>query len=364
LTANLAFDYPTPASIAAHLLATVPSLSGDRASPPAASEKPEGAPAKTADAPPPARDASATQSLVATAAPRPLAVSSPRGVDQVTSIPMGERWFADGFRVIPTPAGFAQRSVDMTRATEALALLAEAGIRGTFTHLLVRAAGLVLARNPRLHETIVGYRRITPGSADIGLSMLGQTTYAPVVVLPGVERIALRDLVDVVSETTAAGRVKEARDLVNLRRVGWMTPFGFFRRFVIRMLQKSFWFRRRIVGTFQVTSVPTVDSVVPLQFYAGSILSSGRVHNAAVAVDGRIEVRPMLTLTICTDHATVDASRAAALLHEIAQVLEGDELVDEARVAPAASTPMLTDGLHDGERPEGTADALPESKSA
>jgi hypothetical protein len=33
---------------------------------------------------------------------------------------MGERWLADGFRVIPVASGFAQRTVDMTRATEAL----------------------------------------------------------------------------------------------------------------------------------------------------------------------------------------------------------------------------------------------------
>jgi hypothetical protein len=88
------------------------------------------------------------------------------------------------------------------------------------------------------------------------------------------------------------------------------------------------------------------------------------VQNTAVAVDGRIEVRPTLTLTICSDHATVDASRAAAILHEIAQVLEGDELVEEARVPPVASTPTLTDGSHDSTRSDVAHDAIPQSKSA
>ena len=283
----------------------------------------------------------------------------PQGIDRVTSIPMGERWLADGFREIPTPASFGQLTVDMTQATRAVRLLTDSGVRATFTHLLVRAAALALARNPMLHETVVGYRRITPGSVDIGLSMLGQTTYAPVVVLPAVERVALRDLVDVVASTTAAARVKESRDLANLRRVGWMTPFAFFRRFVIRLLQRSFWFRRRMVGTFQITSVPSVDSAVPLQFYAGSILSCGRVQSAAVAVDGRVEVRPTVTLTICAGHAAGDAFRAASLLHAIAQVLEGDALVEEARVAPAASTPLLPHTAHD--EPAGEDVARPKS---
>ena len=364
LTANLAFDYPTPALIAAHLLASVPSLSGGSAPAPSAPALPNGTADKASASPVLMADASPSKAMVQAGPARVVALRTPAGVDQITTIPMGERWLADGFRVIPTPASFAQRAVDMTRATQALALLAQGGVRGTFTHLIVRAAALVLARNPKLHETIVGYRKITPGSADIGLSMLGQTTYAPVVVLPAVEQVPLRDLVGVVAEATTAARAKEAVDLVNLQRVGWMTPFGFFRRFVIRMLQRSFWFRRRLVGTFQVTSVPTADSTIPLQFYAGSILSSGQVQNTAVAVDGRIEVRPTLTLTICSNHATVDASRAAAILHEIAQVLEGDELVEEARVPPVASAPMLTDGSHDAKRSDGVLEAVAQSKSA
>jgi pyruvate/2-oxoglutarate dehydrogenase complex dihydrolipoamide acyltransferase (E2) component len=269
------------------------------------------------------------------------ALPPPRTVDQIDTIPMGERWLTDGFRVIPTPAAFAQRTVDMTRATAALGALGEGGLRGTFTHLMVRAAALALARNPRLHQSVVGYRRLTPRSADIGLSMAGQTTYAPVVVLPAVDRIPLRELVAVVEAATSAARTKEAVDLRNIRRIGWMMPFAFFRRFVIRMLQKSFWFRRRLVGTFQVSSVPTVDTAVPLQFYASSILGSGRVQDSAVVIDGRIVVRPTVVLTICLDHATIDIARAGALLNEIAAILEGEELVEEARMAAPASTPAL-----------------------
>jgi len=365
LPANLAFDYPTPALIAAHLLATIPGLSGSAAAPQRpASGKQNGAPERPAPSLAPVSKAAPSTALTRPASAQPPAPLPPRGVDQVTTIPMGERWLADGFRVIPTPSSFAQRAIDMTRATKALAILAESGVRGTFTHLLVRASALALARNPKLRETIVGYRKITPGSVDIGLSMVGQTTYAPVVVLPAVERIPLHDLVKVVADATHAARLKETRDLVNLRRVGWMTPFGFFRQFVIRMLQGSFWFRRRIVGTFQVTSVPTVDSAVPLQFYAGSILSSGRVRNTAVAIDGRIEVRPMLVVTICSDYATVDGMRAAALLNEIAQILEGDDLVEEARVPPLVSTPALTEGVRAAATSEGVLGAAQESKSA
>ncbi len=337
LPAKLAFDHPTPVAMAKFLLAEVPSLAGKTGPAETTDPKANGGLEKVAAAPPP-QSAVAPLSLPSPAAPT---AELARPADQIDTIPMGERWLADGFRVIPTAGGFAQRMVDMTHATKALRALGEAGLHGTFTHVVVRAAALALARNPRLHESVIGYRKLTPGAVDIGLSMAGQTTYAPVVVLPAVDQTSLRALVDVVGTATAAARVKEAHDLQNLRRVGWMTPFGFFRRFVIRMLQKSFWFRRRIAGTFQVTSVPTADAGIPLQFYAGSILSFGRVRSSVVAVDGGVEVRPMLCLTICVDHVTMDGMRAGALLSEIASVLESEELVDEARGAASEQRPVL-----------------------
>jgi acyl transferase domain-containing protein/NADPH:quinone reductase-like Zn-dependent oxidoreductase/NAD(P)-dependent dehydrogenase (short-subunit alcohol dehydrogenase family)/acyl carrier protein len=339
LPANLAFDHPTPAAIAKYLLAHVPSLADatvtatvetSRVAQNGSAEN--GSAEKAVLAPPRALDELAVPAAASTPAapPRPALA---RPADVIDTIPMGERWLADGFRVIPAAGGFAQGMVDMTRATAAINALGEAGLRGTFTHILVRAAALALARNPRLHQSIIGYRKLTPGAVDIGLSMAGQTTYAPVVVLPAVDRTPLRALIGVVEEAITAARLKETVDLANMRRVGWMTPFGFFRRFVIRWLQSSFWFRRRIVGTFQVSSVPTVDAAVPLQFYAGSILSFGRVRSTVVAIDGRIETRPMLSITICVEHVAMDSTRAAALLNAIAALLEGEELVDEAREA-------------------------------
>ncbi len=329
LPANLAFAHPTPAAIARYLVSEVPSLAGTSAAPGSPPTEQNGGVSKSSPLPVPPPSAKPL-ALSAPLAPVPLPTGSS---DQIETIPMGERWLADGFRVIPTLGGFAQRMVDMTHATAALTALADAGLQPSFTHVLLRAAALALSRNPRLHQSVVGYRKLTPGSVDIGLSMLGQTNYAPVVVLPSVDRTTLPALVGVVEAATAAARLKETVDLRNMRRIGWITPFGFFRRFVIRALQKSFWFRRRLVGTFQVSSVPTVDAAVPLQFYSGSILSFGRVRASVVAVEGRIEIRPMLSLTICVEAVSMDSTRAAALVNAIAAVLESPELVDEARAA-------------------------------
>jgi pyruvate/2-oxoglutarate dehydrogenase complex dihydrolipoamide acyltransferase (E2) component len=230
----------------------------------------------------------------------------PRAVgDRIETLPLGERWFPDAFHLIPGPGGFALRLVDMTHAMEALRLLRDAGVRATVTHLVVRAAALALARNPELHQIVCNYRRLTPGAVDIGLSMAGQTTYAPVVVLPEADKQRLAELVPRTNAAVAAAREKEIRDLEDIRKKGWWVPFGFMRRFLLRIFQKTFWFRRKLAGTFQVSCLPNVDVISSFLFYTGSILGAGQVSDRVIAVDGQAVVRPTVWLTICVDHASM-----------------------------------------------------------
>jgi hypothetical protein len=272
--------------------------------------------------------------------PRPAAGDA--SVDSIDRTPLGERWLPDAFDVMRGPGGFALRLVDMTQAKAALRVLRERGVPATVTHLIVRAAALALARNPELHRIVCNYRQLTPGAVDIGLSMAGETTYAPVVVLPSADTKPLSVLVAAANETIALAREKERRDLENIRRRGWLVPFGFLRRFILRRLQKTLWFRRKLVGTFQVSCLPTVDIVASFLFYTGSILGAGGVRDRVVAIDGLAVVRPTLWLTICVDHCAMDGRGAGKLLKAIEGILQGDELLREASDAsgaPARSLP-------------------------
>ncbi len=262
----------------------------------------------------------------------PLATAAPR-TDRVERVPLGWRWINDAFEVAPVVGGFGMLLADMTNAKAALRILRDGKIPATMTHLIVRAAALALARNPECHRIVANYRRVFPANVDIGLSMVGQTTYAPVVVLAAADQKPLSALIPAIIEAVDIAAEKEIRDLEQMRRQFWLIPFGFMRKFILRWLNKSIWFRRKVAGTFQVSTVPGVDAFGSLLFYASCGLTTGSVRDRVVAVDGQAVVRPTMWLTLAGDHAAMDGVAGATLIVAIKDTLEGDDLVKEAREA-------------------------------
>jgi pyruvate/2-oxoglutarate dehydrogenase complex dihydrolipoamide acyltransferase (E2) component len=266
----------------------------------------------------------------------PASPAPPVGApDQIDRLPHGERWFIDGFAVIPTPGGLMSRLCDATHVQSTLAALRAAGLAATYTHIFVRAIALALLRQPSAHQIVCGYRRLRPGTVDIGLSVAGQTNYAPVLVIPRASERALPDLVQFLTDAVPATREKEARDLAGMNRNGWIIPIGAVRRFILRLLQRTFWFRRRLIGTFQVTCLPQVDQVWPVLIYSGAAIGVGRVTDRVLAIAGQPTVRPTVCLTVTFDHQTMDGRIAGDLLAEVARILESDELLRETRAHPS-----------------------------
>lgn len=218
--------------------------------------------------------------------------------DCIERIPLGHRWINDAFDVAPTAGGFAVGIVDMTQAKLARRILREARIPATITHLIVRACAIALARNPRLHQIVCNYQRVTPGTVDIGLSQAGQTTYAPVVVLAAANQKTLPELIPSIIDACDAAMDRELVDLERMRRWLWLVPFGFLRRFVLRRLRASFRFRRGLAGTFQVSVLP-VEFFAPFLFYTGSVLAAGAMRDRIVVCDGKPVVRPTMYISLC-----------------------------------------------------------------
>jgi hypothetical protein len=264
---------------------------------------------------------------------RPEGQSQNAPAHQIDRIPFGERWLPDAWELFHVPGGFGLQLADMTQVKKAVRILRDAKIPATYPHLIVRAVALAYARNPRALQLICNYKRMIPSVLDVGISMAGQTSYAPVVVVPAVDQKPLAVLIPTIIDAIDAAAAREAGDLKTLYR--WAIPFRWLRRWILGILHRSLDWRTRIVGHFQVTCLTNVDVVVPLVFYSSSILGVGAIRDRVVALDGVPVVRPTVWLSGVSDHATTDGQRGGDSLQVIKEILEGEELVREAREAAA-----------------------------
>ena len=241
--------------------------------------------------------------------------------ERTVSLDFADRWLSDAFRVLDTPGGFVTLDVDMSNARKLVDDLRAQGTPATFNHLVVRAASIVLVRRPDVHYIVAGTRRLHPSRVDIGLSVAGNTHYAPVMVIEDAAHKSVSELTTEIVKRTPEVRAKEELDLASVRRWGWLVPFGSWRRAILRWCFRRVWFRRKLAGTFQISCLPA-DILVPFLFTSGAALGVGRVRDKVVAVDGQPVVRPMLTIACIIDHKAWDGVRAISFLDEVRQLLE------------------------------------------
>jgi pyruvate dehydrogenase E2 component (dihydrolipoamide acetyltransferase) len=74
------------------------------------------------------------------------------------------------------------------------------------------------------------------------------------------------------------------------------------------------------LGMYQVDQFQAI--IVPPQ---AAILAVGAIRERVIAVQGKPEVRPMMTLTVSCDHRVADGARAAMFLSDLAQALSDPE---------------------------------------
>ena len=55
------------------------------------------------------------------------------------------------------------------------------------------------------------------------------------------------------------------------------------------------------------------------------MLAVGRIADRVVAVDGMIGIRPILTMTLSSDHRVVDGAQAAVFLNDLAEAIRQPE---------------------------------------
>ncbi len=248
-----------------------------------------------------------------------------------------EKWLDSGLEVSRPPAFFQTIDVDMTAARALIQSARAAGVRLTYTHILVRAVAAVLAQQDDLRRAISG-----PGCGeriDIGLSVSGDTYVAPTLVIENAQSKNLLTTAREIQDRAPEARRKHEALLGTLRRYGWLVPIAFLRRQILKALLNKQSFRRRGCGTLQVSLLTGVDQFVTPVFNAAAIVTGGRVRERAVAVDGVVGVRPIVTLACSADHRVWDGRACEQFLLSLKEFLEGDrlavEVLDSLAYAPA-----------------------------
>jgi pyruvate dehydrogenase E2 component (dihydrolipoamide acetyltransferase) len=167
------------------------------------------------------------------------------------------------------------------------------GIKATLTDLLIALVARVLAKHPRVNASWAaeGIRRHTEINVAVAMAV-EEGVVAPVLHKANLSRI----------EEIAVKR----RELTERAKAGRLQPADI------------------TGGTFTISNLGmyNVDAftaiIVPPQ---AGILAVGRVGDRVIAVDGRAAVRPMVTLTLSTDHRVADGARAALFLNDLVEAI-------------------------------------------
>ncbi len=162
-------------------------------------------------------------------------------------------------------------------------------VRPTYTDLLVALVARVLAKHPRMHASWIDNRiRANPDISIAVAIAVNDGVIAPVI--HAADRAPLGEI------------AVRRRELAERARAGRLHPADL------------------AGGTFTITNLGmyAVDAftavISPPQ---AAILAVGRIAERVVAIQGQPTVRPLMTLTLSTDHRVADGARAAAFMSDL-----------------------------------------------
>jgi len=236
--------------------------------------------------------------LAAEAAPPPSPAAAP--ATAASDLPAIARLMAERTTQSWTqvPHFFLVRDLDagaLNDAREKLgpAIEASKAVKLTHTDLLIALVARVLTKHPKMNASWTGKGIQMNSSANISVAMAVKDGVVGAVI-PKSDTTALADIAAQRKELTERARDNKLRpaDLSG--------------------------------GTFTITNLGmyNIDAfsaiIVAPQ---AAILAVGRISDRVVAVNGQPAVRPMLTLTLSSDHRVVDGAQAAQFMNDLAEAI-------------------------------------------
>jgi pyruvate dehydrogenase E2 component (dihydrolipoyllysine-residue acetyltransferase) len=198
------------------------------------------------------------------------------------------------------PHFFLVQSVDcgaLMEAQKRLSAGSAAGTAPTITDLLIKVIARVLEKHPRMNASWVGDGvRLNP-EINISVAMAVKDGVVGAVV-PNANKLAVASLSVL------------RRELTERARAGRLRPADI----------TGGTFTLSNLGMYKVDAFTAI--ITPPQC---AILAVGAIADAVVPLDGKPGIRPMMTMTLSSDHRVVDGARAAEFLSELTGAIRDPE---------------------------------------
>jgi len=220
--------------------------------------------------------------------------SAARGLSAVARL-MAERTALSWATV---PHFFVVRELDATALNRARQELAGEidkayGVKLTHSDLLVALVARVLAKHPKMNASWAGNGMRLNNNINISLAMaVDEGVVAPVI--PHADRASV------------GGIALLRRELADRARAGKLRPSDL------------------TGGTFTISNLGMFDVdafTAIITAPQAAILAVGRIADRVVAVGGQPVVRPMVTMTLSSDHRVVDGARAAEFMRDLGEAI-------------------------------------------
>jgi len=196
------------------------------------------------------------------------------------------------------PHFFLVREVDAGALNEMRQKLApeierSRAVKLTHTDLLVALVARVLSKHPRMTASWTAEGVQPNTDVNVGVAMaVNDGVVAPVI--HNAHKVSLGEI------------AVQRRDLTERARAGKLRPQDI----------AGGTFTVSNLGMFGVDAFSAI--ITPPQ---AAILAVGRIADRVVPVDGRPGIRPMMTLTLSSDHRVVDGVRAAEFLRDVTEAI-------------------------------------------
>ena len=269
-----------------------------------------GAPARPAPQPPPATPQPPSAPQPPRAPQAPARPSAPAG-ERETREKMSTRRKRIAEHLLEAQQSTAHlttfNEVDMTavmRLRERLKerIEKEHGVRLTFMPFFVRAACMALESYPVINAQIDGDSIVYRHYVNMGVAVASDQGL----------------VVPVIKDADTKGMLDVSRDIIDV---------------ATRARENKLTMEDLTGGTFTITNGGVFGSLVStpiLNYPQSGILGLHKIQDRPVAIDGKVEIRPMMYVALSYDHRLVDGQQAVLFLVRLKELMEdpGSMLVD------------------------------------